>query len=79
MIWAADAMQSVDAQMVCEMNMGEWGFTIGECYGDELYDNTGGPYGLEVLEGVQTNVINNICWVYDKVTMEWKGGDGNDW
>eukprot|EP00581_Thalassiosira_minuscula_P018044 CAMPEP_0183733414 /NCGR_PEP_ID=MMETSP0737-20130205/41085_1 /TAXON_ID=385413 /ORGANISM="Thalassiosira miniscula, Strain CCMP1093" /LENGTH=427 /DNA_ID=CAMNT_0025966663 /DNA_START=166 /DNA_END=1446 /DNA_ORIENTATION=- len=72
------AEQSVDARMVREMTMGKEALGSGDVV-EVIYANTGGPYGSEVLEGVQADSDR----VWNEVVMKKNdGGDvgfGKDW
>jgi len=75
------AKQSVDARMVREMNMGREALASGDVV-EVIYANAGGPYGSEVLEGVQADSDR----VWNEVIMKKGGKDdddgvgvGNDW
>ena len=73
------AKKSVDERMVREMKMGKEALESGDVV-NVIYSNLGGPYGSEVLEGVQADsdrVWNEIIMADD----DEKGGDGvgKDW
>ena len=67
------AKSSVDDRMVREMKMGREALDSGDVV-EVIYANAGGPYGSEVLEGVQADSDR----VWDEVVM--KGEEvGGDW
>ena len=67
------AMQSVDARMAREMLTGKEALESGDVV-EVIYANAGGPYGSEVLKGVEAD--SNRVW--SKV-MSGEGGVGADW
>ena len=76
------AKKSVDERMVREMRMGKEALESGDVI-DLIYSNLGGPYGSEVLEGVQADsdrVWNEIIMAED-VGEEEEGAVtvGKDW
>ena len=71
------AKQSVDERMVQEMKMGQTALESSDVV-EVIYANAGGPYGSEVLEGVQADSDR----VWDEVIMQKdreEGGVGYDW
>ena len=71
------AKQSVDERMVHEMKMGQTALESSDVV-EVIYANVGGPYGSEVLEGVQADSDR----VWDEVIMQKdgeEGGVGYDW
>ncbi|KAL7525771.1 hypothetical protein ACHAXR_001153 [Thalassiosira sp. AJA248-18] len=66
------AMQSVDDRMIREMKIGKEALGSGDVL-EVIYANSGGPYGSEVLKGVQADSDR----VWDEVVM--KGGVGSEW
>lgn len=74
------AMQSVDARMVREMKKGKEALASEDVL-EVIYANSGGPYGSEVLAGVQADSDR----VWEDVVMKKCGDDGdgegvgNDW
>lgn len=81
------AKQSVDARMVQEMKLGREALASGDVV-EVIYANVGGPYGSEVLEGVQADSDR----VWKEVIMKQQeqddadggdevtgGGIGSDW
>mmetsp|Transcript_42754 Transcript_42754/g.90890 ORF Transcript_42754/g.90890 Transcript_42754/m.90890 type:complete len:453 (-) Transcript_42754:518-1876(-) len=74
------AKRSVDARMVREMRTGREALATGDVV-EVIYANAGGPYGSEVLEGVQAD--SNRVWreaVMKDGDDDGKGGGvGRDW
>ena len=67
------AKKSVDARMVHEIKMGK-SAVESEDVMDVIYTNAGGPYGSEVLQGVQKD--SDCVW---EEVMERRGGCGDGW
>jgi len=67
------AMQSVDARMVREIQTGQEALKTDDVM-EVIYANAGGPYGSEVLAGVQADsdrVWNDIVMKGDTVGQDW--------
>ena len=69
------AMQSVDARMVHEMKMGKLAVESEDVM-EVIYANVGGPYGSEVLRGVQED--SDRVWE-EVVKSNGAGGCGDGW
>lgn len=67
------AKKSVDERMVREMRMGKEALESGDVI-NVIYSNQGGPYGSEVLEGVQADSDR----VWNEIIMGGKNDDGGD-
>jgi hypothetical protein len=63
------AMTSVDSRMIDEMRMGKMAVESGDVV-EVIYANAGGPYGSEVLGGVQEDSDR----VWEEVVMGGGGG-----
>ena len=63
------AMTSVDSRMIDEMRMGKMAVESGDVV-EVIYANAGGPYGSEVLGGVQEDSDQ----VWEEVVMGGGGG-----
>jgi len=70
------AKKSVDARMVDEMLVGQRALQSGDVL-EVIYANAGGPYGSEVLEGVQAD--SDRVWNDEVMNSGGKGGVGDDW
>ena len=70
------AKRSVDARMVNEMRDGQRALRSGDVV-EVIYANAGGPYGSEVLEGVQAD--SDRVWNEEVMNGGGKGGVGDDW
>lgn len=68
------AKQSVDTRMVKEMKVGKEALASGDVM-EVIYANEGGPYGSEVLEGVQADSDR----VWNDVILKGEGGVCSDW
>lgn len=68
------AQQSVDSRMVGEMKVGVAALQSQDV-SKVIYANAGGPYGSEVLPGVQE--ASDRVW--NEVVMKDDGGVGKDW
>jgi len=69
----SQAMQSVDARMVREILTGRDALATGDPV-EVVYANAGGPYGSEVLAGVQADsdrVWDDVVMKGDTVGMDW--------
>ena len=67
------AKKSVDERMVREMRMGKEALESGDVI-NVIYSNLGGPYGSEVLEGVQADSDR----VWNEIIMAGKNDDGGE-